>query len=155
MARTRQRQGKRLQDRRKRTCRHILDRAIQVEAARLHPIIVSILQDCPPAFHHGAMAVEAIERRFDTDPLAPLILYSGPCPSLVAGRNQPLIQVSVNHRAVERELRARGIYERHPAWEFALDLAGSVILEVATECIREAAAEASRANGEWLERLQG
>jgi hypothetical protein len=82
------------------------------------------------------MAIDEIERWFDTDPEAPVILYSMP-PVGSSFEDVPRVQISINQHGVEREIRARGIDERHPAWDLALSVVGPTLRDTTKELLKE------------------
>lgn len=138
MARSRPRKSKVMKVRQERTAQHLEHRARKDATILIHDVVSGILRDCPPEKKENPISTEEIERWFDTDPEAPVILVSMPLegPSF---EERPRIQVSINQRGVERELRARGIDENHPSWELALQVVGPTLRDTTLEVLGEAA----------------
>ena len=85
----------------------------------------------PPDVEASSRTVEEIEQWFEADPSAPLVLFKYP-PEDQEGRVfAGDCVVSVNARAIERELRARGIREGHPDWDKAFHLTQETVMAVA------------------------
>lgn len=127
MARSRPRKAARekaAQTRRDQQARHLRDR-------RLWDLAHIISGAHPPEVEASERTAEAIELWFEEDPTAPLVLFKYP-PGDGDGRIYVSdVLISVNARAIERELRARGIDERHPDWESAFRLTQRTVMEVA------------------------
>ena len=138
MARSKPRKSKVVKVRQERTEQHLEHRARNEALVLIHDVVTSILRDCPPETKDERIRVGAIEQWFDADPQAPVILISMP-PEGPTFEERPQIQVSINHLAVERELRARGIDESHPAWELALRVVGPTLRDTTMEVLQEAA----------------
>ncbi|MFH1009031.1 MAG: hypothetical protein V1800_16275 [Candidatus Latescibacterota bacterium] len=147
MARSRPRKNKLVKVRQERTEQHLEHRARKEEMVLLHDVVASILRDCPPAQRKEPMGHQEIERWFDTDPEAPVILLSRPLEaSSFEARSQ--VQISVNQNGVERELRIRGIDENHPSWALALDVVGPTLRDMTAEVLAEATLQLSEALSE-------
>ena len=85
----------------------------------------------PPDVEASSRTAEEIERWFEADPSAPLALFKYP-PEDQEGRVfAGDVLISVNARAIERELRARGIGEGHPDWDKAFHLTQETVMTVA------------------------
>lgn len=141
VARSRQRKSKKVKVRQERTFHQVFqrlqERIYQQETAQLTDLVMGILGDCRPATRSEFMDQEEIEHWFDTDPEAPLILYSRPKVAPEGLDREDQIQLSVNQHAVERELRVRGVNESHPLWEDALRTVGLSIGELAWKHMEE------------------
>jgi len=147
MARSRPRKSTLLKVRQERTEQHLEHRTRKGAVNLIHDLVVVILKACPPVKREDAMGIQEIEHWFDTDPEAPVILYSRP---QVASsfEDKPQIQISINQHGVERELRARGMDENHPSWELALRVVGPTLRDFTAELLAEAASQLS---GPWNE----
>lgn len=143
VARSRKRKSKPVKVRKETTFHQVFQRlqarVYPQETAQLTDLVTSILGACPPATRSEFMGQEEIEHWFDTDPEAPLILYSRPKVAPEGLDREDQIQLSVNPHAVERELRARGVDENHPLWEDALRAVGPTIGELAWKHMEETA----------------
>jgi len=85
----------------------------------------------PPEVEASSRTAEQIEQWFEVNPSAPLVLFQYP-PEDAEGRVfAGAVLVSVNARAIERELRARGIDEGHPDWDKAFHLTQETVMAVA------------------------
>lgn len=90
----------------------------------------------PPDVEASERSPEEIEKWFEEDPAAPVLLFQFPpreADGSIPGRQ---VRISVNARGIERELRSRGIDEQHPNWERAFHLTQDTILEVAQRTAR-------------------
>ena len=146
MARSKPRKSKVVKVRQERTAQHLEHRTRKEGLNLIHDVVSDILRNCPPEKKEKPISIEEIERWFDTDPAAPVILISMPVegPSF---DERPQIQVSINQLGVERELRVRGIDESHPAWELALQVVGPTLRDTTLEVLGEVAQQmATRAD---------
>jgi len=85
----------------------------------------------PPDVEASGRTPEEIEQWFEEDPSAPLVHFRYP-PADEDGRTfAGDVLISVNARAIERELRFRGIDENHPDWNPAFYLTQETVMEVA------------------------
>jgi hypothetical protein len=85
----------------------------------------------PPDIEASTRTVEEIEEWFEENPSAPMVLFKYP-PEEEEGRVfAGNVLISVNARAIERELRARGIDEGHPDWDKAFHLTRETVMTVA------------------------
>lgn len=85
----------------------------------------------PPEVEISDRTAEEIEQWFEEDPSAPMVLFKFP-PEDGEGMASPRsVMISVNARAIERELRARGIDEGHPDWDQAFHLTQETVTTVA------------------------
>jgi hypothetical protein len=104
-------------------------------ANRLKPVVDSILASNIPVINRDGRSKETLEKWFDCDPAAPVVVLSHP-PKTRVGASGP-IQISFNAKGVERELRKNGIDESHPDWEDAYHLTMSTFQVVTQMLISE------------------
>lgn len=150
MARSKPRKSTREKVRQERAAQHQEQRTRKAELVLIHDVVASILRESLPEKREERLSVEEIETWFDTDPAAPVILCSMPSdgPSF---EESPRIQVSINPHGVERELRARGIDEHHPAWDLALQVVGPTLRDTTMEVLQEVASQLARKPPPWDE----
>ena len=117
---------------------HLENRTRKAEVGLVHALVQGILRDHPPFKKDEPTEIEEIDRWFDTDPKAPLIVCSMP-PGGLAHSDPPRIEISINQHAVERELRARGVGEEHPSWDVARRAVGPILCDMTKEAMAEAA----------------
>lgn len=80
----------------------------------LEPTVLAIMESIIPEVQEE-ISVEEVEKWFNTNPEAPVVVFSLPLKSSTLDS----IQISVNARGVERELKKRGIGADHPDYELA------------------------------------
>ena len=105
--------------------------ARNLQHRRLWDLAHEINGDNPPDVEASNRIVEEIEQWFEDNPSAPLVLFKYP-PEDEEGRVfAGDCVISLNARAIERELRARGIDEGHPDWDKAFHLTQETVMAVA------------------------
>jgi hypothetical protein len=140
MARSRPRRSSQVKAQQERTARHNGNLRLKAEKTLIFEVITGILRDRPPVYKEEVLGREEIEAWFDTDPEAPVMVFARPLEVPTSPDQKPRIQLSVNERAIERELRARGLDERHPAWDLALKVVGPALMDLAADSLQEALA---------------
>ena len=148
MARSKPRKKKVEKVRQERTRLHDENRTRKGEVGLLYEVVKSILNDHPPVKKEEPITIGELERWFETDPKAPVVLYSMP-PGGPSFEESPRIQISVNPHAVERCLRARGIDESHPSWDLAREVVAKTLRDTTKELLEDYIAE--RLDDEFLE----
>jgi len=102
-----------------------------IQQRRLWDLAHEINGANPPEVEASSRTAEEIEQWFEENSSAPLVLFKYP-PEDEEGRVfAGEVLISVNARAIERELRARGVDEGHPDWDKAFHLTQETVMAVA------------------------
>lgn len=135
MARSKPRKKKVEKVRQERTVQHMENRTRKEDVGLFYEVVKGILTNHPPVKKEEPITLEEIERWFDSDPEAPVVLYSLP-PDEHSWESRR-IQITVNQLAVERHLRARGMDENHPSLELGCEIVGKTLRDAAKELLED------------------
>ena len=108
---------------------------------RLWDVAHLIVQGNPPEVEASSRSAEEIELWFETDQAAPMVLFRYPPEEADGSVHASEVQISLNARRIERELRARGIDESHPDWDEAFHLTQDTAMTVAKRVVLGGRAE--------------
>jgi len=135
MARSKPRKAAKDKAAKERMEQQLENRAQKTVFQHLWDIAHEISRDNPPDVEASDRSAEQIEQWFESDQAAPLVLFRFPPAEADGGVRTAQVQISVNARRIERELRSRGIDEHHPNWEQAFHLTQDTLMEVAQRTV--------------------
>jgi len=136
MARSRPRKAAKDKAAKERREQLVESHARKAECLQLWDLAHEISGGNPPDVEVSERSPKEIEQWFEDDLSAPVVLFQFPPEEADGDIPARQVKISVNARAIERELRARGIDEQHPNWERAFNLTQDTIMEVAQRTAR-------------------